>query len=40
MTSSKITVEPFVVSESSQVDFGAIVSNVDVEHLTGKNPDE
>lgn len=34
--SSPITVQPFAPVEGSQVDFGAFVSNADVEKLTGK----
>jgi hypothetical protein len=31
-----ITVERLAVPATSSVDFGAVISNVDVEHLTGK----
>jgi hypothetical protein len=33
---SSITVTPLAVPETSDVRFGATVSNVDIEHLTGK----
>lgn len=31
-----ITVEPLPVAKGSQVNLGAVVSGVDIEHLTGK----
>lgn len=31
-----ITIEPLTVQKDSQVNFGAVVSNVDIENLTGK----
>lgn len=33
---SSITVQPLPVPEGSGVNFGAAVSNVDIENLTGK----
>ena len=34
--SSQIKVEPLIVPQSSDVNFGATVTNVDVENLSGK----
>lgn len=34
---SKITVEPLRFPEGSGINFGAVVSNIDIENLTGKN---
>jgi len=31
-----ITIEPLTVPKDSQINFGAVVSNVDIENLTGK----
>lgn len=33
-----ITVEPLTVPKGSQINFGAEVSNVDIENLTSKAP--
>jgi hypothetical protein len=33
-----ITIEPLPVEKDSQVNFGAVVSNADIENLTGKTP--
>lgn len=33
---SEVKVEPFATVEASKVNFGAAVSNVDLENLTGK----
>lgn len=33
-----ITVEPLTVPKGSQVNCGAVVSNVDIENLTSKTP--
>jgi hypothetical protein len=33
---SQVKVEPLVPTEGSQINFGATVTNVDVENLTGK----
>lgn len=34
--SSNITIKPLVVPKDSGINFGATVSNVDIEKLTGK----
>jgi hypothetical protein len=34
--SSQVTVQPIPSPEGSNIDFGAVVSNVDIEHITGK----
>ena len=34
--SSQVKVEPISVPEGSDINFGATVTNVDVENLTGK----
>lgn len=33
---SRATVQPIVPPEGSAIDFGAVVSNVDIENLNGK----
>jgi hypothetical protein len=35
--SKKITIEPIAHGEGSAVDFGAVVSGVDIENLTGES---
>ena len=35
--SKKITIEPIAHGEGSAVDFGAVVSGVDIEKLTGES---
>ncbi len=34
---SPITIQPLTPPEGSQINFGAVVSNVDIENLSGKN---
>lgn len=36
MAPIRTTVTPLPVAEDSGIDFGAVVSNVDIEQLTGK----
>lgn len=36
MNMSTISIQPLPVPEGSGIDFGATVSNVDLENLTGK----
>jgi len=33
---SQITITPISTSAESSIDFGAIVSNIDIENMTGK----
>ena len=35
--SSQVKIEPIAAPEGSDINFGATVSNVDVENLTGKS---
>ena len=37
MAIKPITVEPIAVPEGSSITFGAVVSNVDIENLTGRS---
>lgn len=37
MAIAPVSVEPVAVSEGSGVNFGAIISNIDIEHMTGRS---